>query len=82
MGCLIIFKSITYAQRAAAVLSRIRISAVIIKPPVSLGRGSCSYALRIRTGELSRAADALKNTSIPISGAYVREGSGYREVMI
>lgn len=80
MGCFIILKSITYAQRASGLLSRLRIPSSIIKPPVSLGKGSCSYALKIKYGDMKKAVDAIRGANIPISGVYTLEEGYYREV--
>lgn len=80
MGCLIVLKSITYAQRASGVLSRLRIPLGIIKPPVSLGKGSCSYALKIKYTDMKKAVEAVRAANIPISGVYTLEEGFYREV--
>lgn len=82
MSCLIVMKSITYAQRASGILMRIGISSAIIKPPVSLGKGSCSYALKIKYTDLGRAIAALKGSNIPISGVFTLEEGYYREVSV
>lgn len=82
MGCLIVLKSITYAQRAQNLLGQMRIPSGIIKPPVSLGKGSCSYALKVKYNDLKRACEAIRRANIPISGAYTLEEGFYREVSI
>lgn len=79
MGCLILFKSITYAQRASRSLACHGIASTMIKPPVSLGK-SCSYALKLRQDRLSDAAALLRRNNIPLSGAFVLEEGYYREV--
>lgn len=82
MGFLIIVKSITYAQRALGILSRNGISSNIIKPPVSLGKGSCSYALKIKEINPEKAVSVLKSSNIPISGVFAINGGNYKEVNV
>ena len=81
MGCLIIFKSITYAQRASQILAAKGIASTMIKPPVSLGK-SCSYALKLRQEELAGAAALLRRSNIPLNGTFVLEEGYYREVQV
>lgn len=82
MGCLIVVGSITYAQRLARLFSSHGIALSVIKPPVSLGHGSCSYALRIKEADLQKTAALLSGISIKIKGIYVVENGKYREAEI
>lgn len=80
MGCLIVFRSVTYAQNAQNLLSRRRISAVLTRPPVGLAKGGCSYALRIRDGEMQKALQILVGSPVPYTGAFCAKGTGWQEV--
>ena len=75
MGCLIIFKSITYAQRASRILAAKGIASTMIKPPVSVCR-------KLRQEELAGAAALLRRSNIPLNGTFVLEEGYYREVQV
>ena len=70
MSCLIVFHSLTHAQNAAGILRRNGISAVMVKPPTSLGRGSCAHGLLLENAYLPRAMELLKKTSKKPLGIY------------
>ena len=74
MGCLIIFKSITYAQKACDMLSKCGIRAQLIRPPAHLGHGSCSYALKIPHANCDKLAGMLSGCGV--SGLYTLSPSG------
>lgn len=61
---LVIFQSITYAQRGANVLSGAGITSWLIRAPAELNGGSCGYALKIRTASPQRIADILRKSGI------------------
>ena len=82
MNCLIIFKSLTFAQSALQTLKRSGIGGSIIKPPVSLGQGSCSHGVQVREIDLGRARKALSSMSMSILGVYQQLPQGrYREIL-
>ena len=60
MGCLIVFRSVTYAQNAQNLLGKHHISTVITRPPAELAKGGCSYALRLREGDMEAALAVLR----------------------
>lgn len=71
MGCLIVFQSMTHAQRTASILRNQNIRVNIIRPPLETGRGSCSAALRISEHQLNKAQALISKLSVrPI--AYYR----------
>lgn len=70
MSCLIVFHSLTHAQNAAAILRRNGISSIMVKPPTSLGRGSCAHGLLLENVCLPRAMELLKKTSKKPLGIY------------
>lgn len=54
--CLILFRSLTYAQRAARLLERGGITATVRRAPQGLTDRGCTYSVRVRD---SRRAEAL-----------------------
>jgi len=81
VSCLIVFRSITYAQNAQGLFAKNGILATIMRPPLKLGKGSCSYALKLDGKYLKKACDLLLQTRIKIIGLYKTGGDGqYQEV--
>ena len=73
---LILFKSVTYAQRGGRVLAQRGISSYMIRSQAALGGGSCSYALKVRPELLQRSLAALNETNIPYGKVYQTDRSG------
>lgn len=80
MSCLIVFHSLTHAQIAGAALQRGGLSAALVKPPVSLGRGSCAYGLMISDRSREAALALLAKTSRKPLGIYVGSNGAWQEV--
>lgn len=81
MGCLIVFQSMTHAQRAASVLSHQGIFTTVVRPPLSAGKGSCSSALRISDQCMNVAVPLMMKLSFRPIGYFQYEGDGsLREV--
>ena len=80
MSCLIVFHSLTHAQAANAVLQRGGLSAALVKPPVSLGRGSCAHGLMISDQSLQAALGLLQKISRKPLGVYAHRDGAWREV--
>lgn len=59
-SCLILFRSLTYAQRGRLVLERSGITATVRKAPAAVTDRGCAYGLKLRTDRLSQALTALK----------------------
>ena len=80
MRYLILCRSLTYAQKAAAVLERRGIDAQIIKAPLRLRERGCGYALSV-TRRFSEAVALLKSNQLLTGRLYSRTEDGeYREV--
>ncbi|MCR5576785.1 MAG: DUF3343 domain-containing protein [Oscillospiraceae bacterium] len=80
MRYLILCRSLTYAQRAAAVLERRGIDAPIIKAPLRLREYGCGYALSV-TRRFPEAVALLKKNHLLTGRLYSRSDEGeYREV--
>lgn len=79
---LIICRSLTYAQRMAAILERVGISAPIQRAPKSIVEEGCSHAVRVAERNLTRALAALARANMTPSKIFLNEqDSGYREVV-
>ena len=77
---LILCRSLTYAQKAAAVLERRGIDAPIIKAPLRLRERGCGYALSV-SRRFSEAVALLKENHLLTGRLYSRSEDGeYREV--
>ena len=59
MNCFLVFLSLTQVQRAVEVLRAQGLSVSVVRPPLTLGRGSCSYAVLLRRAQLARARSVL-----------------------
>lgn len=70
MSCLVLFKSITYAQRGVKVLERYGISTSLIRKPAQIKANGCGYAALIDCKKLIVAIGLLNDHSIPNSGAW------------
>jgi len=82
VNCLIIFRSMTFAQSAVQILKRNAMTAVLVRPPASLGRGSCSYGVQVRELDLGRARKAISSLNMNILGVYQQlPGGRYREIV-
>ena len=81
MGCLIVFRSVTYAQNAQAYLAKKHISTTMVRPPAAVAKGGCSYALRVSRGEVRNAIQYLARSPVQYTGAFCGGGtSGWEEV--
>lgn len=80
-GCLIVCRSITYAQRAKKVLAHFGIDAQVVRPSPELLENSCGFAVRVSEIYLAEALDILKNNGFAISRVLVYDKSGEPRVM-
>ena len=76
MSCLIVFRSLTQAQYAVSLLRNKQIYVVIVRPPLEIGKGSCSAALQISENDLFRAASLLNKLSFQPVGYYRSASNG------
>lgn len=78
---LIVCRSLTFAQRTAAVLERAGIPAHILRTPAPISPRGCSHSVKIAHRRLSQALVALKKADLSPRQIYMTEGDGsYREV--
>ncbi len=80
MQYLIMCRSLTYAQRTAALLERSGIPSVVVKAPQALTSGGCGYAVSLHK-RFEEAVTLLRNNSM-IHGKLFkrRDGGDYQEV--
>ena len=78
---LLICRSLTYAQRTAAVLDRAGISARILRSPRGLVEEGCSHAVKIPERNLSSALSGLTRAGLRPKRIFVMTADGtYSEV--
>ena len=82
MPTLIMFRSLTYAQRASRSLQRSGIPADITKAPQGTTDRGCTYCLRVADSRLYSSLNALQRDGIE-HGRILRLSEGeYREVSL
>ncbi|NCB63469.1 MAG: DUF3343 domain-containing protein [Clostridia bacterium] len=78
---LIVCRSLTYAQRTAAVLERAGITARILRSPKSIAGEGCSHAVKVSERRLADALVLLRRADLPPRRVYLTDDDGsYREV--
>lgn len=78
---LIMCRSLTYAQRASAVLERSGITAAVSRAPQELTAGGCGYCVKIAPRRLREALRVLDRARLPYGRLYRYEPeNGYVEV--
>ena len=78
---LIICRSLTYAQRTAAVLERAGITARILRSPKSIAGEGCSHAVKVSERRLAEALVLLNRAELKPKRVNITEEDGsYREV--
>lgn len=82
MPTLIMFRSLTYAQRASRTLQRNGIPADITKAPQGTTDKGCTYCLRVADGRLYASLNALQRDGIEHGRILRLEEGQYREVSI
>lgn len=61
---LIMCRSLTYAQRAARVLERAGITAIVTKAPQGVATEGCGYCVKVSERRLADALHALNNAGL------------------
>ena len=62
--CLILCRSLTYAQRSSRALERAGITAVVRKAPLSVSKTGCTYCVKLKETQLERALLLLDRAAI------------------
>ncbi len=80
---LIICKSLTYAQRTASVLSKVGITAHIMRTPRTIASEGCSHGVKIAQRRLPDALVALNRAELSPQRVFIMEADGsYQEVAL
>ena len=76
----LVFRSVTYAQRASRALQRKEISNWVIRVPPELTKSGCGYAVRIRARQLAAALQTLEWFALRPLAVFGMDENGYYEV--
>ena len=76
MRYLLMFRSLTYAQRGARLLERAGVTATITRMPRSAAVRGCSYAVLVSPAQYDRAMDALSSGERMPERVYIRNEDG------
>ncbi len=82
MHYLIVFRSLTYAQRAAKTLERAGILSYMVRPPIEISEKGCSHALKIRAESYAKAAKLIRDAGFAYEAIYRVDGAGKAEEVI
>lgn len=74
--CLILCRSLTYAQRAALALERAGITATVRRAPQELSGAGCAYGMKLKQTDLERARALLDRGTYRIGKTYLLEADG------
>ena len=80
---LLLYRSLTRTQRAAAVLDRGAVPNMIVQVPRKLSEGGCTNAIRLTQGYLHRALTVLDTSGMEPRRIFVTAGDdNYEEVLL
>ena len=79
--CLILCRSLTYAQRSSRVLERAGITAVVRKAPLSVSKTGCTYCVKLKETQLERALLLLDRAAIQRGNLLATESTLKSEVI-
>ncbi len=77
----ILCRSLTHAQRAAALLERKGITALISRAPQDADPRGCGHAVKIKK-RLDEAVQILRDAKIPFGKVLEQQGSVFQEVQL
>lgn len=82
MYAIILFRSLTYAQRGSRILSQVGIPSSVMKAPQELTAKGCGYGVRLNDTKLRRAVQALDDRGVDRGKAFLlsRLTGEFREV--
>ena len=73
---LIVCRSLTYAQRAARVLERAGITAIVMRPPAEITGVGCMYCVKVSERHISQALVTLRNAGLQRERIYLMDDAG------
>lgn len=80
-GCMIVCRSVTYAQRARQILEKHGIHAVVVRPRLELTENSCGFAVKVSEGYLAEALELLREFGFTISRVLLLDENGNEREM-
>lgn len=78
-GYYITFRSVTYAQRAEALLQRVGIGCTLQRTPRWMETQGCGYCIRLRSQNIHKAVDLLRTQQVPFRKLYLAKEDGTME---
>lgn len=76
MRYLLMFRSLTYAQRGARLLERAGVTGTITRMPKSAAVRGCSYGVLVSPPQYDRAMEALSSGGLMPERIYRKDGGG------
>ena len=76
MQIVIIFKSVTYAQRAERLLAKNGIVSNVMKAPFGKNSGACAYAVRINDKNIVKALGIIKESGLSYTDIMIKQADG------
>ena len=76
------FRSVTYAQRGESVLNKAGVRCTLLRTPKWMEEQGCGYCLRLWSGNVMPALQALRENRVPLRKVYVQRGDGQLEEMV
>lgn len=76
MHYLLMFRSLTYAQRGARLLERAGLTGTITRMPRSAAVKGCAYGVLVSPAQYGRAADVLASGGLSPERVYIRNADG------
>ena len=82
-GCLVTFRSVTFAQKAERALHLAGIGCMMYRTPRILSERGCGYCLHFGLDDVSSVMELLRKRQIPFGRAYTWDETGtYRELQL
>jgi len=78
--CIIMCKSLTFAQRAERLFESRGCLSSITRAPAKLTGNSCGYGVKINRNCLNKAQALITQYQLPMGKAYAIENGEYREL--
>ncbi len=75
-GCLIICRSLTYAQRSARLLTNAGYSAVVQRLPRDISEGGCGYGIRVPERAVGEMLAFLRENNLSAKKVYCFDADG------
>ena len=80
---LILFRSITFAQKGERVLNRVGIDCRLLRTPRTLSNKSCGYCLQLRRQDLELVLEVLREAKLPFGKVYaIDSGGAFKELLV